>query len=505
MSDEKEGNDEQSVISQADNQFVTFVVANELFAAPMAPVQEIIRMPELAKMPLGPRALLGLANLRGCVLPIVSLRQIFGLPDVPYSDSTRALVINLGTPLGFVVDKVASVIAVDAQQIEDVASIKTTVDSELLTGVIKNQGSELNLVIDFARVIASQFSAITHAVRSGSYAGDNAEHERDIQQNDELQLVSFTVDGQEYAADIAIVQEIVQIPERTVPVPNSPSHVLGVMTLRERLLPLVLLRTMLGLDRGQLNESQRIVVLGLGDNQAVGVIADSVDEVLRVPRDQVEALPALLVKRGGVDEVSAICRLDNGRRLVSVLDTQRMFAHADVKSALEEAAQLTENSMKYQNSDDDELLAEDEEQVVVFRLGNEEFGVPIAAVQEIVRVPESLTHVPNAPNCVEGVINLRGAVLPVIDQRRRLGMEDVERNDGQRIMVYAQNEQRTGFIVDAVIEVLKIPRAAIESSPRLSDEQARVMGRVANLEKQHRMILLIEPSALLPDNLESMM
>jgi purine-binding chemotaxis protein CheW len=148
-------------------------------------------------------------------------------------------------------------------------------------------------------------------------------------------------------------------------------------------------------------------------------------------------------------------------------------------------------------SDEDEALPDDEDQVVVFRLGSEEFGVPIAAVQEIVRVPESLTHVPKAPGFVEGVINLRGAVLPVIDQRRRLGLPSMDRNDGQRIMVYAIGDVRIGFIVDAVIEVLKIPHAAIEDSPRLSGEQTRILGRVANLEKQRRMILLLDPSALL--------
>lgn len=147
--------------------------------------------------------------------------------------------------------------------------------------------------------------------------------------------------------------------------------------------------------------------------------------------------------------------------------------------------------------DGDDDIIEDEEQVVVFRLGSEEFGVPIATVQEIVRVPEQLTHVPKAPGFVEGVINLRGSVLPVMDQRRRLGLEDAVRNDRQRIMVYVLDGKRMGFIVDAVSEVLKIPRNAIDTAPRLSGEQQKILGRVANLEKQRRMIMLVDPAALL--------
>jgi len=132
----------------------------------------------------------------------------------------------------------------------------------------------------------------------------------------------------------------------------------------------------------------------------------------------------------------------------------------------------------------------------VFRFGEEEFGVPIDSVQEIVRVPEQLTHVPRAPTFVEGVINLRGAVLPVIDLRMRLGLPRVERSDRQRIMVFLIDQVCTGFIVDSVAEVLKIERRAIGPAPSLSSQQVRLLSRMANIEKQKRMIQLVEPRYL---------
>ncbi|MCM2475035.1 chemotaxis protein CheW [Rhizobium sp. CG5] len=496
--------DDAGSTDKNDNQFVTFSVEGEMFAAPMAPVQEIIRVPELSRVPLAPASLLGLANLRGRVLPIVNLRHVFGLSEVASTDATRALVINLGTPIGFVVDRVASVIAVDEGNIESVSGISSSIDTDLLTGVVKNSTGEMTMILDFGRLIANEFSSVAlgaKAIVSGGsedtmHRGDDDE----LQASDELQLVSFTVDGQEYAAEIASVQEIVQVPPRTVLVPNTPGHVLGLMTLRERLLPLVSLRVMLGLPRVAVDETQRIVVLGLAGGQSVGVVADSVDEVLRIPRDQVELMPSLLSKSGGLEEVSSVCRLDGGKRLVSVLDTTRMFDSSAMKSVLAQAAELEKKVDGFEGQDSEDLdSVEDDEQVVVFLLGDEEFGVPIAAVHEIVRVPEKLTHVPKAPHFVEGVINLRGAVLPVIDQRRRLGLADLERNDRQRIMVYAFNNTRTGFIVDAVTEVLKIPKNAIEETPSLSGEQQRILGRIANLERQKRMIMLLDPAALLSD------
>jgi purine-binding chemotaxis protein CheW len=140
---------------------------------------------------------------------------------------------------------------------------------------------------------------------------------------------------------------------------------------------------------------------------------------------------------------------------------------------------------------------EAEEQFVVFRLANEEYGAPIAAVQEIVRVPEALTRVPKAPYFIKGVVNLRGAVLPVVDQRSRFALPETERTDRQRIMVFTIGGVRTGFIIDSVSEVLKIPRNAIGPAPVLSAEQARLISRVANLEGQKRIILLIAVDQLL--------
>ena len=121
----------------SDNQFVTFSVAGEMFAVPMAPVQEIIRVPEVAHLPMAPRALAGLANLRGRVLPIVNLRSLFNTAPREHDDATRALVINLGQPLGFLVDRVASVISVQPDEIESAHQVQSVVRADYLSGVIK--------------------------------------------------------------------------------------------------------------------------------------------------------------------------------------------------------------------------------------------------------------------------------------------------------------------------------------------------------------------------------
>jgi purine-binding chemotaxis protein CheW len=494
------GDDGFEELASDTRQFVTFITGNEVFAVDMAPVQEIIRLPEVVRVPLAPSTLDGLANLRGKVLPIISLRRMFGFEELEHDDATRAVVIDVGQPLGFVVDRVASVVGVEPSQIESVDSIRSTVDTELLSGLIKNVGGhEMVMVLDFEKLIQREFSQIAAIAKTASLAGGLSstnvnKDEDDEKESDELQLVSFTIAEQEYAINIADVQEIVQIPETIIHVPRSESHVIGVMTLRNRLLPLVDLRRMFALSDHELDEKSRIVVLALG-SASVGVAVDGVSEVLRVAKSDVDAMPALLAKDGGLSEIAQICRLNNGKRLVSIITARNLFDHSAIKEALNTVSDLNQNTGN-ENAEADEAL-DDDEQVVIFRLDKEEFGVPINSVQEIVRVPDELVHVPKAPKFVEGVINLRGTVLPVIDLRLRLGMAREERSDRQRIMVFLLAGVRTGFIVDSVAEVLKIPKAVIEPAPQLSGEQGKLLSRMANMEKQKRMVQLLDPEHLI--------
>ncbi len=501
QADDEAGTDDQGT----SNQYVTFAVAGEMFAVPMGPVQEIIRVPEVARLPLAPAVLDGLANLRGRVLPIINLRRLFGCEQQAYDDATRAVVINLGQPLGFVVDRVASVISVEAGEVETAQSIQSVVAADYLTGVIKRAradgGTDMLLTVDFARLMHTQFAGLAGTQRGAGgealAAGQDEAHDEDAG-GDELRLVSFSVAGQEYALDIAEVQEIVQLPDQLSVLPNTPPHVMGLMSLRQRLLPLVSLRGLFGLPALQ-GEQQRIVVTTLPGGLHVGLVTDAVKEVMSVPRALAEPVPGILAADRSLQEFSSICRLDEGRRLVSVIDTSQLLRMPAMQQAVAATGARRGAISQAMTTDSEDAMAtvDDDTQLVIFRLGAEEFGVPIMSVQEIVRVPDVLTRVPKTPHFVEGVINLRGTVLPVIDQRSRLGLPAIERNEGQRIMVYLLGGVRTGFIVDSVAEVLRIPRGQIAAAPSLSQEQSRLIGRVANLDGGKRLVMLIEPSQLL--------
>jgi purine-binding chemotaxis protein CheW len=109
----------------------------------------------------------------------------------------------------------------------------------------------------------------------------------------------------------------------------------------------------------------------------------------------------------------------------------------------------------------------DQLQLVSFVVGAEEFAVDILAVQEINRMMP-LTRVPQSPADVEGVINLRGKIIPVLDLRQRFGMEKGERDGHNRIVVVEVRGRVLGFVVDRVNEVLRIPKSIVDPAPTMS-------------------------------------
>lgn len=143
-----------------------------------------------------------------------------------------------------------------------------------------------------------------------------------------------------------------------------------------------------------------------------------------------------------------------------------------------------------QKKQDAELM-----QLVTFSIGEEEFGVDILKVQEIIRMME-ITKVPRAPEFVEGVINLRGKVIPIIDLRRRFGLSSRGHDKHTRIIVIEINNMIVGFVVDSVSEVLRIPSSTVEPPPPVvSGLESEYISGVGKLED--RLLILLDLDRLL--------
>jgi Chemotaxis signal transduction protein len=136
-----------------------------------------------------------------------------------------------------------------------------------------------------------------------------------------------------------------------------------------------------------------------------------------------------------------------------------------------------------------------ENQIVIFALGSEFFGADIAKVESIIKI-QSITQLPHAPNFVEGVTNLRGKVLPVIDLRKRFGLPAQQTDKNSRIIVVSVDQIEVGMIVDEVSEVLSVPEGSVEATPAIvATVDSSFIKGIAKIE-QRLVILLDLPQVL---------
>ena len=136
-----------------------------------------------------------------------------------------------------------------------------------------------------------------------------------------------------------------------------------------------------------------------------------------------------------------------------------------------------------------------ESQLVVFDLANEHYGLDIGTVESIIKM-QPITAVPRAPSFVEGVTNLRGTVLPVIDLRRRFGLPIQEDTKDTRIVVVEMNDSTVGMVVDGVSEVLRVDEEAIEPpSPIVTTVDSAFITGIAKLDE--RLVILLDMGKVL--------
>jgi purine-binding chemotaxis protein CheW len=170
------------------------------------------------------------------------------------------------------------------------------------------------------------------------------------------------------------------------------------------------------------------------------------------------------------------------------------------------AAQITNALAKEDNMEDAVMLQHEPElkdrhsksllQLVTFGLGGEEYAVDILKVQEINR-PRQITKVPNAPCYVEGVINLRGKVIPVIDLRKKFGLPEQDNKALSRIMIMDAQGHTVGIVVDHVSEVLRIPSDIVEPAPAMaaaSVEEDFIRG-IAKMSD--RLVILVDMDSII--------
>ena len=475
----------------AATRFLTFEVDAQLYALRADEVAEVIRLPAMARVPQGPPALLGVANLRGAVLPVASLRVMLG--GKPGADAAaRVIVLDVGAPVAIVVDAVAALESADAGQIERPEKDLGTAGAANLLGAFAVAGTQrVARILDIRALLDAAFARRAQA-KPQDRPRDSAirAHHTESATTTEM-LVTFEVAGQEFALPLAAVEEILPAPADITAVARSEAAVLGLTSVRNRLLPLLSLRSLLGFAASTaVDGRQKVVVMKLGDSR-VGLVADRARAIVAADSGLVDPLPPVLAARtGGESRIRSVYRGEGGQRLISILSPEQMF-RSEVMQRLTEIGQAANAEQEEATPAGTELI------FLVFRLADDEFALPIDTVVEVAHVPEQITRVPRTPKFLEGVVNLRGEVLPIVDQRRRFEMPSLDATATRRLVVVRTARHRAGLIVDGVSDVLRTTAAQISPPPELTDATSRLISGVLNLGESGRIVLLLDPAELL--------
>ncbi|MBM7865851.1 chemotaxis protein [Heliobacterium gestii] len=477
-------------IGLTERQLVTFHLGNEEFGADIMNVREIIRFAEVTKIPQAPDYVEGVCNLRGSILPIIDGRTRFGMAKGLHDENTRVLVVDVsGQVTGIVVDRVSEVLRVASADIEPPPVVIRSESVRYLDGVVKlNGGKRLIMALNLEQALTVESegrdfdlqSAAAATVHEG--AGQRAELEED-------QLVTFLLGQEEYAFDIMHVKEIIRVPEITA-VPNVLHYLEGVVSIRNHLLPIVNMRLYFGMANVPVTDQSRIIIVDLG-HMTAGFRVDRVMEVIRVPKSVIEPPPPIFTN-GELEQIRGVAKLNEGKRLFMCLNAANLL-DADLVSELLEGGENSGGGEVRSNAG-----AIEEEQLVAFRLGKEEFAIQITDVQEINRMTQ-VTQMPGAPSYVEGLVNLRGNIIPALNLRRRFGMAERDHDDATRIIIVDVGQRKTGIIVDAVTEVLRFERSLVEETPRLLSEtiEREYISGVAKLGEGKRMVMILDSERIL--------
>ena len=508
----RSGQDEEAVMSiteqvhtdsaDVEKQFVSFLIQEECFAFQMLSVGEIIRVPVLVSVPLGPPQMQGLANLRGNVLPVYDLSMILlGKPSV-VSDVNRVIVVDteLGS-IGFLVDRVLKVYSVPSNCVVDSDSKAVAVAYDYLDGIIKQADMPVEQILNVSSLAKAQSIAKLESKNTTLSHFASADSKTNIgQEADDLQqLVCFSLEAQDFALHLQDVQEIVRVPDAMSQLPDSLPCVLGLVNLRGRIIPIIDLASTIHMKSSQINDASRIVIIHSAHYGSIGFVVAKVSNVMSICSNEMEPVPSVCNDGAESGFLEAVYRRDGGKSLVSIISLENIF----MRSLSHTLSTMETNLIGEENVTEvkqDSVGEDDYEQYVIFWIEGQEYGVSIEDTQEITRVPEKLESVPGTPHYLKGIVNLRGTVLPVIDLRSRLNLPSSQSCERQRIVVLTKNKLRTGFIVDSVVEVKTVVRNAIEKAPSLSDSQSEFLNRLIKLSDEKRIIQLIEPSVLLHDS-----
>ena len=480
--------------------FASFRLGDGEFAVDVQRVQEVVRLPaDLLAMPLLPSYALGVFNLRGTIIPLLCTRQLLGQERGALAAEAKvAIVHHRGVRLGLVCDDTSRVLRPTP---DEYTPVRYTEGSErtVATGVLKMPDG-LIPVVDLDALLALKEIPFGDT-ESGDVAKRRALRAR-------KRCITFRVGRTWMALPIAEFHEILRT-DTLEAVPLADPVARGVLRRRGRVIPVVDLATILDASLASADtipthgDDSRVIVLAIGV-QLVGFLVDAVEAIEGYHEDELMGVPALTARRGRVYAGS----LELGAHgLVFLLNRAGLAADEEVGRISVQYGTLFNAGEASAASESVAARGSMKSAYLWFR-AHADFALPMRAIREIVEVSDALIPVPGAPDCVRGMLNLRGRIVTVMDARMFLSLprDDGEADAERKILVLDEDDTLVGFCVDRVESILhvaaherfEIPAMVRAQLPRsLRDDIREVLRITAGADPQQRDLLVLDARRLM--------
>lgn len=440
--------------------YSTFFLDNTELAMEVASVQEVVNFPEkVFSMPLAPDYMVGLFNLRGTVIPVINTRVLLNFENAEINPEHKvAIVLFQGAKIGLLFDRTSEILRINE---EAHCPFNYANDRhQIVSGALKmDEGKRIIQIIDPSALV--KIENIPQVLDQQKYSNHDQLSKRAIKLK---KCISFLADQCKMAFEINGIHEICKVPEIKHSALQNENF-LGIINLRGLIVPVVnfarLLKQKPATDSNV--EDHRIIILKIG-TELIGLQVEEVQSINAYNDEHLMPIPVLSGER-----------LNMFKGCLQLADAEVLLLNHDAVFENKEILELTQGHSKMyrqENNETDKKKSGIRQTYISFRLQHL-FGVGIKEVREIIEYSNDLIKAPGLPEFVDGMLNLRGKLITVIDTKKLYKMNITSLSNDKKILVFERTGELFGLVVDSVENIVTIDSEKNMKVPELLVKQVK--------------------------------
>jgi purine-binding chemotaxis protein CheW len=430
------------------------------FGISTALIGQILRVPDITGLALSPHEVRGLCAVGGGIVTVLDFNLLLGLPPCSGLEQANRVITLNGemNVLALLVDEVTVSLSIDQNKIEYL-----DVQDEAVIAIVHHEDTLIQVV---------NLEYVINMIRSVKVEAQSVVDKNNLQtvisesESDKVRYLVFKMGGEEYALPIDELREILAADITITAIAGSNDEIIGMMSLREELVVIADLRRFYGFEPN-VSDKNRIMIVQM-NNKTLGLMIDEIVDIHEFSKNDLDTLGA------GSDDnrIAGVIRKDE--KLISLISQSAIASLLERNSDI-----IVANDVAVVNDNAVEMI-----EVVIFKLGNEEYAFSIEEVAEIIDMTP-ITPVANAAEMVDGIINIRGQIVTIGSLHKRLGISMQAQGD-QKIIICHASKGRIGFFVNTVSDVLSVD----PSQMRDEESSDGLFSKIIHLDEGKRLVLL---------------